>query len=144
MKLKNQKGFTMIDISVSIVILTIFLSVIGNIISNVNINSQNMKKKTQATAYMAQEIEKIKATGYIENYNNKGITQEEILEEADIYDNDKKFTGYHKKITIKDYQFIKKDETKKTDILKEITVYISYRNANKDENISISTYITKE
>ena len=144
MKLKNQKGFTMIDISVSIVILTIFLAVIGNIISNVNINSQNMKKKTQATAYMAQEIEKIKATGYIENYNNKGITQEEILEESDIYDNDKKFTGYHKKITIKDYQFIKKDETKKIDILKEITVYISYRNANKDENISISTYITKE
>ena len=64
--------------------------------------------------------------------------------EEDINDENGKFTGYHKKITIKDYVLIKNDQTKQPNILKEITVEISYMNRKGTQNVKISTYITKE
>lgn len=72
-----------------------------------------------------------------------GINTEEILKEEDIVENGN-FTGYHKKILIKDYVLITGDTTKQSNLVKEITVEISYKLAGKDKNIKISTYITKE
>ena len=90
-----------------------------------------------------QEIEKIKAKGYVDTYDSKGITGEEILAEDDIYSNSE-FTGYHKKTTIKDYVFVVNDTSKEKDIVKEITVEISYKVGNEEKNVQISTYIAKE
>ena len=67
----------------------------------------------------------------------------EILNEEDIYNNSE-FTGYHKKISIKDYVLIVNDTTKQKDVVKEITVEISYKLGNKEKNVKISTYIAKE
>lgn len=72
-----------------------------------------------------------------------GISKEEVLKEEDIVEN-KKYTGYHKKILIKDYVFIIGDNTKKSNVVKEITVEISYKLANKDKKVKISTYITNK
>ncbi len=71
-----------------------------------------------------------------------GISAEEILKEEDIKENGS-LTGYHKKVLIKDYVLITGDTTKKTNLVKEITVEISYKLANKEKNIKISTYISK-
>ena len=71
-----------------------------------------------------------------------GIKAEEILKDEDIVEN-KKSTGYHKKVLIKDYVFLTGDTTKKTNLVKEITVEISYKLANKTKNIKISTYISQ-
>ena len=70
-----------------------------------------------------------------------GIDAEEILKEEDIAEN-QSFTGYHKKILIKDYVLITGDTTKTANLVKEITVEISYKLANKEKNIKISTYIS--
>ena len=72
-----------------------------------------------------------------------GIDNEEILKEEDITENGK-FTGYHKKITIKDYVLITGDKEKQENLVKEITVEISYKIGNKDKTVKISTYIAKE
>ena len=72
-----------------------------------------------------------------------GINAEEIIKEEDIVKNEN-LTGYHKKVSIKDYVLITGDTTKKSNLLKEITVEISYKLASKDKNIKISTYIIKE
>ena len=72
-----------------------------------------------------------------------GISQEEIIKEEDIV-NDEVFTGYHKKILIRDYILINEDITKQANLVKEISVEISYKLAGEDKNIRISTYITKE
>ena len=87
MSIKDEKGLTGIDIAISIILITIFISIIGNLIVNINLNSKNTQRKTIATSYAIQEIEKIKAQGYIDNYNNKGIETEDILKEEDILDN---------------------------------------------------------
>lgn len=71
-----------------------------------------------------------------------GINKEEVLKEEDIMEN-QKITGYNKKVSIKDYVLIAGDATKKTDLVKEITVEILYKVANKEKNIKISTYIAQ-
>lgn len=73
---------------------------------------------------------------------DKGITEPYIIEE-DIMKDDN-FSGYHKKIIVKDYVLIKEDESKQENLVKEIVVEISYKLANKEKTISISTLITNE
>ena len=140
---KEEKGLTVIDISVSIIVITIFIAVIGNLIVNINLNAKNIERKTIATSYAVQEIEKIKSQGYIDKYENIGIEQEDIFEENDIIDNTGNFTGYYKKILVKDYVLIK-DKTKQPNLVKEVTVEISYKIGNKQQNVRVSTYIVKE
>ena len=143
MSIKDEKGLTGIDIAISIILITIFISIIGNLIVNINLNSKNTQRKTIATSYAIQEIEKIKAQGYIDNYNNKGIETEDILKEEDIFDNGK-LTGYSKKVSIKDYVLIQNDNTKQSNLVKEIKVQILYKVANREQKVEISTYIVKE
>ena len=94
MYIKNNNGFTTIDISVSIIIITIFIAVISNLIVNIKLNSQSIDRKTFATSCAVQEIEKIRAKGYIEQYDN---IENEVFEE-DILDSLDNFTGYNKKV----------------------------------------------
>lgn len=142
--IKSEKGITVIDISISIVIITIFIALLGNLVIYININSKKIERKTTATSYAIQTIEKIKVQGYKEEYNGKGIDKEdELLEDSTDIAETTKFAGYDKKVSIKDYVLIKNDKTKKQDILKEITVEVSYKVGGKVENIKISTYVTK-
>lgn len=136
---KSEKGFSGIDVIISIIIITIFITMIGNLIVNINLNSKDIERRTVATSYAIQEIEKIKSEG-ISKYLGKGINSEEIIEE-DI-NKDSIFTGYRKKIIIKDYVLITKDSTKEQDKVKEVTVEISYKLGNKEKNVSISAYVT--
>ena len=143
MLIKEEKGFTGIDIAISLIVITIFIAMIANLISNINLTAQDTNRKTIATSYAVQEIEKIKAKGYIEYYDYKGIKKEDILKEEDIY-NGSEFTGYNKKVVIRDYVLVVNDTTKKSNIVKEITVNISYKVGNKEKNVKISTYVAKE
>ena len=70
--------------------------------------------------------------------------EEEFIEEKDIVDKDNNFTGFHKKVSIKDYVLVTGDNTKQSNLLKEITVKISYKLNGEDKSIEISTYIKKE
>lgn len=143
MSIKEEKGLTGVDIAISLIIITMYIAVIANTIANINLNSKDAKRKSISTSYAVQEIEKIKAQGYIDAYDSKGIDKEETIKEEDIYNNSE-FTGYHKKVTIKDYVLIVNDKTKQKDIVKELTVEISYKLGNKEKNVKISTYIAKE
>lgn len=71
MHIKEEKGLTGIDIAISVILLTIFIAMIGNLIANINLNSKDTERKTIATSYAVQEIEKIKALGYIDEYEGK-------------------------------------------------------------------------
>lgn len=142
MYIKGEKGLTGIDIAISIIIITIFISVLANLIMNINLNSEKTKRMEIATAYAVQEIEQLKAKGYVDEYNNKGIDDKDIISEKDIMDDDNNFTGYSKTTTIKDYVLIKNDKSKQKNVLKELTVTVSFKIGNNTENIDISTYIT--
>ena len=143
MLVKEEKGLTGVDIAISIVVMTIFIAMIANLIANINLNTQDIKRKSTATSYAIQEIEKVKAQGYIDDYNSKGIDSEDVLKDEDIYSNSE-FSGYHKKVTIKDYVLVKNNKNKKQDIVKEITVEISYKLGGKDKKVTITTYVARK
>ena len=145
---RSDKGISTIDIIISVIIITIFITLIGNLIINININAKETERKTQAVAYAVEEIEVIKSEGYKEQYENKGIDIVEVLEEEDIKDKNNNFTGYHKKVIVKDYCLIQKennnDTSKVPNIVKEVTVQIMYKLKNQDKTVELSTYIKKE
>ena len=141
--IKAENGLTGIDIAISVILITIFIAIITNLISNINLTSEETERKTIATSYAVQEIEIIKAKGYKVEYEGKGIEKEEIIQDEDIY-KDGHFTGYNKKILIKDYALIKNDSNIQSNLVKEITVKILYKLAGEDKSIEISTYIKKE
>lgn len=76
------------------------------------------------------------------NMRESGIIEEEVVKEEDIIEN-QKYTGYHKRVLIKDYVLIAGDTNGKPNLVKEITVEITYKLANINKNIKISTYIYK-
>lgn len=139
MRIKDQRGFAISDIAISIIIITIFISMIANLILNVNLNSKEVERKTQATSYAIQEIEKIKLQG-IKTYIGKGIKEQYIIEE-DIMNSENLFSGFHKRIIIEDYVLLKQDETKKHDMVKKATIEISYKIGNKEKNVVLETYL---
>jgi len=141
--LRKEKGFTGVDIIISIFVITIFVAIIGNLIINVNLNNKSIERRTIATSYAIQEIEKIKSLKYQEQYNNKGLKGKEILEQKEIYQNEK-FTGYNKTIYIEDYISIIQNGEKEPNIVKQITIEISYLLGNKNQTVELSTYIVKE
>lgn len=71
MVIKEEKGATGMDIAISVIVITIFIAIIANLIANININANEAERKTKATSYAVQEIEKIKALGYIADYDGK-------------------------------------------------------------------------
>ena len=71
MVIKGEKGVTGIDIAISLIIITIFIAMVANLIANININNKDSERKTKAISYAVQEIEKRKALGYINNYEEK-------------------------------------------------------------------------
>ena len=141
--IKEEKGLTGIDIAISVILITIFMAIITNLIANINLISEENERKTIATSYAVQQIEKIKAEGYKGEYEDKGIQKEETIRKEDIYE-EGKFTGYNKEILIKDYALIKNDSNLQSNLVKDITVKISYKLAGEDKSIEISTYIKKE
>ena len=126
MHIKSEKGMTGIDLAISVIVITIFMSIIANVIVNINLNSKNIERQNIATSYAMQEIEKAKGRGITE-YNNRGIDSPYVIEE-DIYkiegegeNETSTFTGFHKKITVEDYVLLKQDNTLTENIVKKVT-----------------------
>lgn len=144
MNLRAQKGISSIDITVSVFLITIFMAFIITLINNINQSNKDIERKEIATSYAVQEIEKIKSQGYIDSYNGAGISQEDVIKQEDINDENGDFSGFTKKVLIKDYCLIQGNENKEKDILKIITVSIIYKSKNEQKNINISACIAKQ
>ena len=64
MKLRNNKGFTGIDIAVSVVIIFIFISIVSMLVYRVNSKSREIELRGNATYLAIDEIEQLKNNGY--------------------------------------------------------------------------------
>jgi len=131
MKFKSEKGFTGIDIAISIVVLFIFVSLIAILIYNFNSSSKEAMRKTTAINLAIEEIENIK----------KNIKFEEV-ETISVENADTTEEGFFKTINAQDYSQI--DTTKKSDLVKKVTVTISYNTKGQTNTVQLSTIITKE
>ena len=136
MKIKDEKGFTGIDITVAVIIIMLFMTLIGTIFYNITASHRQLERKTEATYIAIDVMEKLKAQNYddliVDEYNNNtiaNILKDEIIEE-----------GYSLKITIENYNTQENDY----DLVKIITVKVEYKVGKNTENVELKTTVTRE
>ena len=139
MKIKSEKGFTGIDIAISIIVLFIFISLIAMLIYNFNSSSKEVELKTEATYLAVDEIENIKNEGFetietisLENGGNpyrEGETSQ---------------TGFYKTVIVQDYTDMEGNEDKIPNLVKQVTVQISYMFKGKKQMVELPTVLSKE
>lgn len=130
MKIKSEKGYTGIDIAISLVVLFIFVSIIATLSYNFNSSAKEIELEAKATEMAVVEIERIK---------NKSF---EDLEDIDISIQETGIKGFYKTIIIQDYSEI--DSTKTAGIVKKVTVQIKYMFKAKEQTVELSTILSKE
>ena len=84
-KMKNNKGITGVDITISIIILALFISLITSMFYNVTIIGKSINRKSDAVYIAVQVIEAVKQLGYSElptgdNAGTSIYTLEELCE----------------------------------------------------------------
>ena len=130
--MKNEKGYTGVDIAISIVVITIFVSIIALLISRVNSSESDLELKSEATDIAIQEIERIKEIGI--SIDNTANETEQPISGKD---------GFYEKIVIRDYA--QSDSTNKVSgLVKKATVTISYNFKGKKQEVELSTILEKE
>ncbi len=128
MNWKNEKGITTIDVTVSIILITLFVALIAVLIYNVNQNSDSIERRAEATNYVINAIEEIKTT----NFDNLQNSEQNIGD-----------TGYYEKITVIDYVDLKKEDFIMSGLVKKVTVEVSYKDGNTTQTVDLSTIRTK-
>lgn len=142
MKIKSEKGITNIDITISIILITLFVTLIGTLMYMISTNTNSTERKATATNYAINEIESLKA----QNFDSLQDTDEETNNYENITDESGNATGYSKKITIVDYANLPEnqdDDTIVSGLVKKVTVEISYKDGDTTETIELSTVIAK-
>ena len=143
MDIKSEKGITGMDIAISVIIITIFISLIAVLSFNIQKTQEDIKRKSEATSYAIEIIEELKLNGF-SNLPEKGTNKIDGFEDGYILDEEGKTTPYYQEITVKDYSELEGNENKYAEIIKIITVKISYKSGSETESVEITTDITKE
>lgn len=143
MNLKNEKGVTGIDISIAVVIIFIFVSIIAIIIANLNNSSKELDRKSEAIYIAINEIENIKNQGFSKYETlNKESTQD--MDGNSFVNQPTETEGFYKTISVLDYTEIEGNEDKVPNIVKKVTVTISYMFNGKEEKVELATILSKE
>ncbi len=139
MKIKSEKGFTGIDIAISVIVLFIFVSLIAVLIYNSNSSSREVELKSEATYLAIHEIEDIKNEGF------ESIKTISISNGGNPYkDEEAEQAGFHKKVIIQDYTDIEGNEDKIPNLVKQVTVQISYMFKSKTQIVELSTVLSSQ
>ena len=139
MNLREQKGVTGSDIIIAVIILFIFVSLIATLFYNFSTSNKDIERKSEAVNIAVNEIEKIKNNSFdryegisVANVNNVIVSNQPVTGK----------TGYYKTIKIQDYNDI--DPEKQADVVKKVTVTITYKFKNQDQTVELATIISKE
>jgi len=147
--IKNEKGFTLIDIIVALIIILLFMSLISIIFFNITKTSKEIERESQATYIATNIMEAYKSLKY-ENVlvtntetNPDGIT---ILDGTQIGEGDNKQTisildGYSAKVKVVNYAPAGEEHN---DLVKKITVTVKYKVANKEKSVQLEASISRK
>lgn len=138
--MKKEDGYTGVDIAISVVVITIFITIIGTLIYNFNSNSNEMEYKTKALDYAINKIERLKSLD-VNDPEIANTADTEILENG-------KGTGYYERIDVVDAKDLMSDSElngreRVEGLVKKVTVTISYNFRNQTKSVELSTSISK-
>ena len=150
MIVKNEKGITNIDLTVSIILITVFIALIATIMYTINANFNSIERRTEATNYAINEIESLKAKNFedLQDTPTDGTNDfvNIIVKEEEGNTAIEKTTGFSKKIAIIDYSNLPEnqgDDTILSGLVKKVTVEIAYKDKDRIETVELSTVIAK-
>ena len=137
--MRDEKGYTGVDIAVSVVVLFIFVSIIANLSYSFNSSSKEIALKAQATSLAIDEIEEIKKKDFTE-IKDKGLNQEDIAYMTREELQGKENQGFYRSIRIEDY--ILNHPDKIAGLVKKVTIQIEYMFKNKQQIVELSTIVS--
>ena len=128
--LRNKKGLTGVDISIAVIAIILFSSIILSLMYNVKLENLKIKAKIQANIYLTEIAEKIGVADYDD------VTSENTnLFPGEITD------AYIAKIEVSKFS---DEDTSKEDIIKKVKITISYKIGNKTYEESLQRLKVKE
>ena len=137
--LKKNKGFTGVDVAISILIITVFISVISSLYINLYITNVDILRKEKAIGYATSILEKIDEL-YYDEVNNDNF---KIIENSNGSKNIAGINidrGYDVSVNIATYD----PDNSDIDVVKNIDVKVSYEVGNKEKNINFTKIKEKE
>ena len=140
MNFRSEKGFTGIDIAVSVVIIFIFISIIAMLSYRINSTSKEIQLKSDAIYVAINEIENAKSKG-LEEFKGRSVADGNSVVVENV---ETEKQGYYKTITVLDYTDLDGNADKTKDIVKKVTVKITYIYKAKEQSVELSTLLTKE
>ena len=140
MNFRSEKGFTWIDIAVSVVIIFIFISIIAMLSYRINSTSKEIQLKSDAIYVAINEIENAKSKG-LEEFKGRSVADGNSVVVENV---ETEKQGYYKTITVLDYTDLDGNADKTKDIVKKVTVKITYMYKAKEQSVELSTLLTKE
>lgn len=145
MKMKSEKGYTGIDIAISVVVIFIFVSLIATLSYNINSSSKEIELRSEATFLALESIETMKNINFediknrsVANGNSQYIPTDTTKQTEEIAEKQ----GFFKRVIIEDYSDM--DSSKISGLVKKITVQIKYMFKGKEQNVELSTIVSKE
>ena len=143
MKIKNEKGVSGIEVAIVVVLIFIFVSVIASLIYRINSKSNEIELKSEATSIAVDEIELIKNTDFSE-FEELNKTSTTDKNGNSLVNQPTSKEGFYKTIIVEDYTDIEGHEDKISDLVKKVTVKISYMFKSKEQSVELSTLLLKE
>lgn len=149
MNLKSEKGFTGIDITVALIIMTLFISIITVVLYNMTKESKEMERNSEATYIATDIIEKFKALNY-DNVNITNNAENENYVSIEQYNdaNQNKIDGITIPdgyiVSIKVEQYRPEGETLNIDLVKTVKVKVEYKVGKEVKNVKLKTTLTRD
>lgn len=147
--LKNQKGVTGADAILAVAIAVLFTGIIVTLAYNIYITTNSLKRSSQALSYITSTFEYVATQDYdditTENIKNYIDGNEEkiidALDEGKVSTKDD--TPYKAVLSVTKYNETE-DNEEKLDLVKEITMSITYKLGDKEQKIEMKTAKLRE
>ena len=99
-----------------------------------NSSAKEVELKSEATSIAVEEIEKVKQDGF-EKYDGMNKDKNQKVENKE---------GFFKTIIVQDYADLDNNSEKIPNLVKKVTVKISYMFQAKEQSVELSTILSKE
>ncbi len=131
-RFKQNKGFTGVELILSILIIAISISIIGTILNNIYLSSQSINRNVMSLSYIINIIQNIEAMEYGQVNNDTMVAiignMRNSLRITDTYEISCNVSRYSDTSII----------TAPMDLIKVVEINIRYKVGNAQESISVS------
>lgn len=138
--LKNNKGITGADAVLGVALAILFSGIIATLSYNIYVTSSSLKRSSKALEYITSTFEYV-ATQYYDNVTEDNI--KEYINNLDEKISTNEGKPYKAQVSVTKYNQIE-GNTDKLDLVKEITMSVTYKLGDKDQTIEIKTAKSRE